>query len=199
MEKEYIILSHLTQENDTTQRSIAYHTGISVGGVNMLLKKMIKKGLIKVENINAKSLRYILTPKGMKEKLELTYKFTRSSYQKIAKISLAFKDLVDGRKQEAPLEEIILYGPPDEVQQILKMCLAEINIPYRKVNPEDEDYPGHGLDSPQSSSNLEGLDSQEKPGNSDSLIVVWRVEDEEELPLIGLTGRVENILKQVDL
>ena len=187
MEKEYIILSHLTQENNTTQRSIAYHTGISVGGVNMLLKKMIKKGLIKVENINARSLRYILTPKGMKEKLELTYRFTRSSYQKIAKISLAFKDLVERRRQEAPQEEIILYGPPDEVQQILKISLAEMNVPYRKVNPEDEGYPG------------QGLDSQERPDNPESLIVVWRVEDEEELPLTGFMGRTENILKYVDL
>ncbi len=199
MKKEYIILSHLTQETDTTQRSIAYHTGISVGGVNMLLKKMIKKGLIKVENINAKSLRYNLTPKGMKEKLELTYKFTRSSYQKIAKISLAFKDLVDRRRQEAPQEEIILYGPPDEVQQILKISLAEMNVPYRKVNPEDEGYSGQGLDSMQSSNILEGMDSQERPDNPKSLVVVWRVEDEEELPLTGFMGRTENILKYVDL
>ncbi|HHT45933.1 MAG TPA: winged helix-turn-helix transcriptional regulator, partial [Firmicutes bacterium] len=68
MEKEHLILSYIQQQEDVTQRDIARNTGMGLGTVNILLKKMIKKGLVKIERLNARSLRYMLTPKGLKEK-----------------------------------------------------------------------------------------------------------------------------------
>ncbi len=73
MEKEYEVLSHLGKEKEVTQRKIASGTGLSLGSVNILLKKMVKKGLVKIERLNTRTIRYILTPRGMKEKARITY------------------------------------------------------------------------------------------------------------------------------
>lgn len=63
----------------TTQRDIASAIGYSVGKVNFMLKALIEKGLIKIENFshnpNKKAYYYLLTEKGIKEKIALTEKF----------------------------------------------------------------------------------------------------------------------------
>ena len=96
MENEYQVLSHLQDNESTTQRGIAKRTGLSLGAVNILLKKMAKKGLVKIEGLNARTMRYILTPRGMQEKTRQTYRFIKSSYRQILNIIRSVKDnLID--------------------------------------------------------------------------------------------------------
>jgi len=63
----------------TTQRDIASSIGYSVGKVNFILKALIEKGFIKIENFsnskNKKNYKYLLTEQGIKEKIALTEKF----------------------------------------------------------------------------------------------------------------------------
>ena len=68
MEPEYEVLSHLQENETTTQRNISKRTGLSLGAVNLLMKKMVRKGLVKVEKLSARTMRYILTTRGMQEK-----------------------------------------------------------------------------------------------------------------------------------
>ncbi|WP_331774341.1 MarR family EPS-associated transcriptional regulator [Sulfurospirillum sp. 1612] len=71
------VLRHL--DDIKTQKSLADKLGLSVGKINYVMKALIDKGFIKAENFfankNKNQYRYILTPKGMKEKLILTEKF----------------------------------------------------------------------------------------------------------------------------
>ena len=64
---EVLILEELEKNSDITQRELSEKTGLSLGMVNLLLKKFIKKGFVKLERLNSKSFRYILTPEGFKE------------------------------------------------------------------------------------------------------------------------------------
>ncbi len=41
MEPEYEVLSHLQENEITSQRKIARRTGLSLGAVNLLMKKMV--------------------------------------------------------------------------------------------------------------------------------------------------------------
>ena len=67
METEFKVLSHLHENESTTQRHISKRTGLSLGSVNLLLKKMVRKGLVKIERLNKRTVRYILTPRGIKK------------------------------------------------------------------------------------------------------------------------------------
>ncbi len=172
MEQEYQVLNHLQENETTTQRHISSNTGLSLGAVNLLLKKMARKGLIKVERLNSRTMRYILTPKGIKEKTRLTYDFVRRSYQHILNINSAVEALLAEHDLPNATDQVILYGPADEVDQILKNTLRGFNIKPVTRRPEEAGF---------------------KP-EPHHLVLTWRFEEEENL---SGYSRVYNIMNLI--
>ena len=160
MEQEYKVLTHLQGYEQTSQRNISKRTGLSLGAVNILIKKMVRKGLVKVEKLNSRTVRYIITPQGMKEKTRLTYQFVRSSYRRILNITTAVEDLINTENAGPGAKEIVLYGPADEIEAILKNTLRGLNIKPEIRRPEEDSF---------------------KPA-PEQLVLTWRHEDEETLP-----------------
>ncbi|WP_100637726.1 MarR family EPS-associated transcriptional regulator [Marinomonas sp. ef1] len=78
-EYRYKILKELQQDPDISQRELAKRLNISLGKANFCLKALIEKGLIKAENFknstNKMGYLYLLTPKGIEEKVSLTQRF----------------------------------------------------------------------------------------------------------------------------
>jgi EPS-associated MarR family transcriptional regulator len=73
---------HLLEDNpNISQREIAQKLDISLGGVNYCLKALIDIGHIKIHNFNKNPKKigylYLLTPKGISEKLHLTSGFLK--------------------------------------------------------------------------------------------------------------------------
>lgn len=125
MEKELEILTHIQENEYITQREIAEKTGLSLGAVNLLLKKMIKTGLVKNERLNARTLKYILTPEGLKEKTAKTYRYIVRTYENIIRIQGAVRVILEKQKQKG-IKKIYLYGNQDEVYNILRMSVSDI-------------------------------------------------------------------------
>ena len=75
------LLREIEQTSETTQRELSSRLGISLGKVNFLLKALIDKGHIKVDNFkksnNKSAYLYNLTPKGIEEKARISYHFLR--------------------------------------------------------------------------------------------------------------------------
>ena len=76
-ELELLMLKHA--HTISSQKSFAKEVGFSVGKINYVLNALIDKGLIKSENFmtsqNKRKYTYLLTDKGIKEKMHLTAKF----------------------------------------------------------------------------------------------------------------------------
>jgi len=74
------ILKIISDEPQVSQRELADRLGISVGKANYLVKALVGKGLIKLENLQhtqgvkakLKKVSYLLTPKGIRERIHLT-------------------------------------------------------------------------------------------------------------------------------
>ena len=171
MEKEHQILSYIEQQENATQRDIARETGMALGSVNLLLKKMIKTGLVKTQRLNARSIRYMLTPRGLKEKTEKTYKYIKRSYDHITSVSHTVGDILQSADvQKAAV--LYLYGPRNEIYEIVKMALhQQKGLEYRYVG--DGDPPGD---------------------DADGVVLVWRLEEEERL---DGKQKVINVLKEL--
>lgn len=75
------LLREINNSPEKTQRELSTSLGISLGKVNFLLKSLIEKGDIKVDNFkksnNKAAYLYFLTPKGMEEKARITYRFLK--------------------------------------------------------------------------------------------------------------------------
>lgn len=167
MIKEYQIITQIHEDTNVTQRKIAKSTGLSLGLVNLLLQRMIKKGLVKIEKLNARSMRYILTPKGIAEKARLTYQYLKNSYAQITSLMEVVAAVI-ARAWRQGYQDVILYGSADGVLQILKIALDQQEMNYRFIR------------------------SGEEPPFGRFLFIVWDLKDEEKL---AQEHQVVNILK----
>ena len=74
------ILRNIEKSSKVTQRELAVKSGLSLGKLNYCLKELKKKGLVKIRNFQGqtnqiKYLQYVLTPKGLAERTNLTLEF----------------------------------------------------------------------------------------------------------------------------
>jgi DNA-binding MarR family transcriptional regulator len=171
MEPEYTVLNHLHENEITTQRRISKRTGLSLGAVNLLLKKMARKGLIKIEKLNARTMRYILTSQGIQEKSRLTYHFIRQSYKQIIRINQAMDHLITERAAAIDGEAILLCGPTDEIREILMEYLKHQDLLFEVCPKADS---------------IDKLDMQ-----NSRMILVWREEEEK---LLGDCHKAVNLM-----
>ena len=132
MENEFQILKNIERNKNATQRDIAKSTGMSLGNVNILIKRLLKKGLLKIEKLNPRTIRYILTPEGMKEKAELTYSYLVISYKYINEINQKIETLLTSQNCVG-ISEFLLVGDHDEMYHILVNKLNQIKISYESI------------------------------------------------------------------
>lgn len=78
-EIELRILNEFTKEPVITQRALADRLGIALGLVNAYIKRLYKKGHIKVKALPRNRIKYIVTPRGFTEKVRLTYSYMHIS------------------------------------------------------------------------------------------------------------------------
>tara|TARA_B100001094_G_C17887130_1_gene649779 strand:+ start:224 stop:523 length:300 start_codon:yes stop_codon:yes gene_type:complete len=75
------ILIKLSNKKNITQRKLASELGFSLGKLNYCINALKQKGLIKIENFkknkNKINYFYVLTPKGISQKMNLTLLFMK--------------------------------------------------------------------------------------------------------------------------
>lgn len=100
LEKEEVlaILSEIDKNPHITQREISYLINISLGKTNYLLNSLADKGILKIKSFSRnsgklKKVRYILTPKGMREKIRITYHFFKKKEEEYAALKKQWEQL----------------------------------------------------------------------------------------------------------
>tara|TARA_B100000886_G_scaffold43548_1_gene26733 strand:+ start:684 stop:995 length:312 start_codon:yes stop_codon:yes gene_type:complete len=89
--EESLELMHILEKNPyLTQRQLSKETGSSIGKVNYCLKGLIDIGFIKVENFKNSNKKinyaYVLTPEGIKQKINATKKYIEIKIQEYDKL-----------------------------------------------------------------------------------------------------------------
>lgn len=137
-EKITDILNILDTKESPSQREIAKETGISLGLVNTLLKKCAKKGLIKIERLNSRNIKYILTPAGIKEKTKKTITYVKKSYQAIKEIEAEVLKLAARAERED--KKIYLYSDEqdDEILDLVSLVLKENDLEFKVFSKQEE-------------------------------------------------------------
>lgn len=74
------LLNAVHDNSAITQRSVARDLGIALGLANAYLKRCIRKGYIKVQQIPSNRYAYYLTPQGFAEKTRLTADYLTYSF-----------------------------------------------------------------------------------------------------------------------
>jgi DNA-binding MarR family transcriptional regulator len=73
------LLEAIEQKSDVTQRNLADRLDVALGLANSYLKRCVRKGLVKIQQVPPNRYLYYLTPKGFREKSRLTAQYLVSS------------------------------------------------------------------------------------------------------------------------
>ena len=135
--RELEILERLENNGHLTQRDLSKEVGIALGLVNHLLKKMVTKGWIKIKNIDAKKIRYLITPEGAREKSSLLYKRVESTIHFYLEAKRVIKDKVIHLKNEG-IEDVSIYGI-NHISEVLFIVLKELGLELNSVVDEKKE------------------------------------------------------------
>ena len=106
------ILEEIHSNHSPTQRDLAKKLNISLGLVNSFIKRLAKKGYVKITTIPRNRVKYILTPKGFAEKSRLTYEFIQYSFHFYKEALGKFQDLLN-KFEKRGVKKVIFYGAND--------------------------------------------------------------------------------------
>ena len=125
-QRDLKILTEIGERGDVTQRGLSRSLGIALGLTNLYVKRLVRKGYIKITNIPAHRLKYLVTPKGLAQKTRLTYEymsFSLSLYRETRhRLREALHPVISGG-----LKRVALCGT-DEAAELAYLTLKEIGL-----------------------------------------------------------------------
>ncbi|MEO5865271.1 MAG: winged helix-turn-helix transcriptional regulator [Nitrospiraceae bacterium] len=125
-QRDLLLLSELDRDGGATQRTLAIKLGVALGLTNLYLKRLARKGYIKITTIPRSRIRYLLTPQGFTEKSRLTYLYMQYSLSYYRDMRTRLKGMMstfDGTHGQ----RVVIYGTT-ELAELAYLALREMNI-----------------------------------------------------------------------
>lgn len=82
-EREFELINIIGGQLGANQRDLSRHMDLSLGMTNMLIRRLLSKGYIRIRQLNKKKVEYILTPKGFAEKMRKSVRYTLKTIDSI--------------------------------------------------------------------------------------------------------------------
>ena len=120
------ILEEIEKNASATQRELARKLNISLGLVNSFVRRLARKGYLKMSSVQKNRLKYILTPKGFSEKTRLTYEFIQYSFDFYKTARNSLKAILNDLENDG-VRRVILYGAGD-LAEIAYISLQETKL-----------------------------------------------------------------------
>src|SRR5687767_5206385 len=92
--KEFSLIQEIARKPLQTQRQLSQSTGLSLGMTNILLKRLARKGYIKIKHLDWKRTQYLLTVKGLLEKTRKSYAYALYAINQFRLIRERIRDRV---------------------------------------------------------------------------------------------------------
>ena len=124
--RELEILTTLVEGQPVTQRALAERLDIALGLSNLYLKRLARKGLIKVTSIPRRRLKYLVTPRGVAHKTRLTYEYLRYSLELYGQARRALRGALAGLTRDG-VRRVALYGT-GEAAELAYLTLRELGL-----------------------------------------------------------------------
>jgi len=131
VERDLEILTAIEEGLPLTQRALAERLGVALGLANLYLKRLARKGCIKIVEFPkkpaaGKRLRYLLTPKGIAEKSRLTYEHMAYSILVYRRSRQTLRESLSQLATNG-VKRIVLYGT-GEPAELAYLTLKEFGL-----------------------------------------------------------------------
>jgi DNA-binding MarR family transcriptional regulator len=136
--RELRLLEELERNPIISQRELSHKFNIALGVTNACLRRMVRKGWIRIRGLSHRKIGYYLTPKGFAEKTKLSLhmiSYTLQHYSELKKrISQKLLEMEQGG-----FHRIAFYGISDEME-VAYITLQGVNLKLVGIVEDDERF-----------------------------------------------------------
>ena len=125
-QRDLLLLSELDRDGGATQRTLATKLGVALGLTNLYLKRLTRKGYIKITAIPRNRIRYLLTQQGFTEKSRLTHLYMQYSLSYYRDIRSRLKEMM-ATFDASHGQRVVIYGTT-ELAELVYLSLREMNV-----------------------------------------------------------------------
>jgi len=128
-ENEHKVIEELSRRRDLTQRELSARTKLSLGAVNLILKRLAKRGLLKTRGLNPRKVKYLITPKGFSEKTKKSYNYILKTVDLVKQVKEEIAKIVQEEYNNGQKKFVILGD--DDLADIIELALK--GFAYQRV------------------------------------------------------------------
>ena len=136
-------LEELEKNPTISQRELSKKFNIALGVTNACIKKLARKGWVKIRGLNHRKIYYHLTSEGLGIKAKLTLKYLAYN----VKLYTDLKNLFTRKLQEMEskgIKRVVFYGVGDEME-VAYVTLQWVNLDLVGIADDDEGKQGMKL------------------------------------------------------
>jgi DNA-binding MarR family transcriptional regulator len=120
------VLESVERNGRQSQRRIALELGIALGLTNAYLRRCVRKGLLKVQQVPARRYAYYLTPKGFAEKSRLTTEYLWHSFALVRRARSEYAEIMQMARR-MDFGSVVLAGV-SELAEVAILCAIENEV-----------------------------------------------------------------------
>jgi DNA-binding MarR family transcriptional regulator len=113
--RDLMLLEEIERNPKVSQRELSHKFGIALGVTNACIKRMARRGLIKLKGFPPRRIAYYLTPKGFTEKAKLTLNFFSDNIHHYTEMKKRIGKVLL-QMQNMGIKRIAFYGISDEME-----------------------------------------------------------------------------------
>jgi len=125
-QRDLLLLTEVERDGAVTQRSLATKLGVALGLTNLYLKRLARKGYIKITTIPSHRVRYLLTPQGFAEKSRLTYLYMEYSLSHYRDMRARLREALSHAANNGT-KRVVIYGT-GELAEMAYLSLREMQM-----------------------------------------------------------------------
>jgi len=166
-------LEELEKTPNLSQRELSNKFGIALGVTNACLRRMARRGWIRLRKVPPRRIGYYLTPKGFAEKAKLTMTFLSYNIHNYSRLKAMIGEKFLEMASQG-VKRVIFYGVSDEME-IAYVTLQETNMELVAIVDDSDGVKGK---------NILGREAKD-PGEIDSLgadaVLITSILEKEEI------------------
>ena len=129
-------LEQVSANSTITQRSLAKELGVALGLANLMIRRLVTKGHLKIVSLQRNRIQYLLTSKGLAEKTRLTYEYLEyslhlyRSVREILRVNLR-------RLAETGGCRVVIFGT-GEIAEIAYLTMRQLGLELAAVVDDEQ-------------------------------------------------------------
>lgn len=136
---EFKMIDEIGKDLNTTQRKISHQIGLSLGMTNIIMKRLIAKGYVKVKGLDRRRVQYILTPRGFAEKVRKTHRYLLRTIDTLKTVKEKIQDTVLEYYEKGERNFTILgKGELADIVEISLRDMGKKDLQYSKARTPEE-------------------------------------------------------------